>query len=64
MGSEPLGIDERVYENVGHRFSDGMLDDAIRWIENVVGRSERGMQPVWLAGERDIAGEAAAPSHL
>lgn len=32
-------IDDRVYEGVGHKFSDDMLDDAVRFIGDVVARS-------------------------
>ncbi len=46
-GKEGLLIDDRVYEGVGHRFTDGMMDDAVKWIAEVVGRSDRGFKPEW-----------------
>jgi hypothetical protein len=50
---EQLSIDDRVYDGVGHRFTDEMLNEAVRWIAEVVGRSDRGTTPVWQS--RDAA---------
>lgn len=46
---EQLTVDDRVYEGVGHRFTDEMLDEAVKWIAEVVGRSDRAKGPIWLS---------------
>lgn len=45
---ESLIIDDRVYDGVGHRFTDEMMNDAVKWISESVARSNRGRKPVWL----------------
>lgn len=45
---EGLMVDNRVYKDVGHRFSEEMVRDAVRWIGDVVGRERRGFEAVWL----------------
>lgn len=45
-------VDDRVYEGVGHRFSEEMMDDAVRFVGEVVGKDRKRNSKVWERGAK------------